>query len=111
MEFIDCDDRNRIIIMILPPHTTHRLQPLDVGIFQSLAIVCSLELDGLMEGLGHVNMSKRLFYKMFRKAWDKSFTEENIQSAFWKPGVWPVDRKDMIAKVSKPDAVFDPTFP
>jgi hypothetical protein len=65
----------------------------------------------LMEGLGHVNMSKRLFYKMFRKAWDKSFTEENIQSIFRKPSVWPVDRKDMIAKVSKPDVVFDPTFP
>ena len=33
MEFIDWADRHRIIIMILPPYTTHRLQPLDVGMF------------------------------------------------------------------------------
>jgi hypothetical protein len=59
-------------------------------------------------GLGRVYMSKRFFYKFFKKAWDISFTKENIQSAFQKPGVWPVDRKEMIAKVSKPEVVFDP---
>ena len=60
------------------------------------------------KGLGRVSMSKRFFYKFFKRAWDASFTKENIQSVFRKPGVWPVDGKEMIAKVSKPDVVFDP---
>ena len=110
MDFIDWADRHRIIVMILPPHTTHRLQPLDVGMFQALSTAYSKELDDLMDkGIGRVHMSKRFFYKFFKRAWDASFTEENIQSAFRKPGVWPVDGKEMIAKVSKPEAVFDPT--
>ena len=38
MKFIELADRLRILVMILPPHSTHRLQPLDVGLFQLLAI-------------------------------------------------------------------------
>jgi hypothetical protein len=49
------------------------------------------------KGLGRVSISKRFFYKFFKRAWDASFTKENIQSAFWKPGVWPVNGKEMIA--------------
>ena len=46
---------------------------------------------------------------MFKKAWDISFTKENIQSVFRKPGVQPVDGTEIIAKVSKPEVVFNPT--
>jgi hypothetical protein len=60
------------------------------------------------KGLGKVSILKRFFYKFFKRAWDISFTEENIQSAFQKPGVWPVDGKEMIAKVLKLDVIFDP---
>ena len=79
MEFINWADKHRIIIMILPPHTTHRLQPLDVGMFQALSTAYSKQVDELLDnGLGKVHMSKRFFYKMFKKAWDVSFTKENI---------------------------------
>jgi hypothetical protein len=111
MEFIDWADRHRIIIMILPPYTTHRLQPLDIGMFQALSTVYLKQVDDLLDkGIGKVSMLKRFFYKMFKAAWDVSFTKENIQSAFKKPGVWPVDGTEMIKKVSKPDPVFDPTL-
>lgn len=33
MAFVDWADQHGIILLILPPHTTHRLQPLDVGFF------------------------------------------------------------------------------
>jgi hypothetical protein len=55
--------------MILPPHTTHRLQPLDVGMFQALAIAYSKELDDLIDkGLSRVSILKRFFYKFFKRA-------------------------------------------
>jgi hypothetical protein len=41
MAFIDFADKHWIIVMILPPHTTHRLQPLDVGLFQPLSTAYS----------------------------------------------------------------------
>ena len=51
-------------------------------------------------------MSKRMFYKMFKIAWDKSFTKRNIEEAFRKLGIWPTDGTEMIKMVSKPDPHF-----
>jgi hypothetical protein len=62
MAFIDMCDRLRILVMILPPHSTHRLQPLDVGLFQPLATAYSNELNSLMhKGESFVTMTKRMF--------------------------------------------------
>ena len=33
MAFLDLAREKNIIPLILPPHSTHRLQPLDVGLF------------------------------------------------------------------------------
>jgi hypothetical protein len=38
-EFIQMCDRLRILMCILPLHSTHQLQPLDVGLFQPLSIL------------------------------------------------------------------------
>lgn len=82
LAFVDWADRNGIILLVFPPHTTHRLQPLDVGCFQPLSTAYSIELDKLMNSSGgRVSMTKTLFYPMFREAWQNSFTAENICSA------------------------------
>jgi hypothetical protein len=47
-------------------------------------------------------MSKRMFFLMFKRAWDKSFTVKNIQHAFQKPGIWPVNGEEIIQKVTRP---------
>jgi hypothetical protein len=103
MAFVDFADRHRIIIMVLPPHTTHRLQPLDVGLFQPLSTAYFVELDKLMNKSGGlVAMSKRFFYSLFKTAWEKSFTEKNIQHAFAKPGIWPVNPVLVLEQLKKP---------
>jgi hypothetical protein len=103
MAFIDWADSHRIIIMVLPPHTTHRLQPLDVGLFQLLSIVYALVLDALRNtSCGYVPIRKRLFFLLFKPAWDASFTEQNIRHAFAKAGIWPPDGTEIICMVTKP---------
>ena len=48
MKFITWADKYYIIIAIMPPHSMHRLQPLDVGLFQPLATAYSKEITKLM---------------------------------------------------------------
>ena len=48
MRFIDYADANRIVLAVLPPHSTHRLQPLDVGLFSPLATFYSQQIDKLL---------------------------------------------------------------
>lgn len=83
MKFIDYADRNRIILVVLPLHSTHRLQPLDVGIFSSLSNAYSQEIDNLIRtSLGFVRMTKRSFWRLFHAACFRALTLENIKSAW-----------------------------
>ena len=90
MAFINACDRLRILLMILPPHSTQRLQPLDVSLFLPLATYYTNGLNDLMfKSLGLVSMSKRSFWKVFWPAWNQAFSAQNIAPAFKKTGVWP----------------------
>jgi hypothetical protein len=69
MKFINLADELRIIILILPPHSTHHLQPLDVSLFAPLATFYTNGLNTLMfNSLGMVSMSKRAFWNVFLPA-------------------------------------------
>ena len=103
MAFLNWATSNQIFILILPPHSTHRLQPLDVGLFQPLATAYTKQLNKLtLEGQGYVSMKKRHFFTLFRQAWADSFTEDNIQSAFKKAGIWPIDAEIVISQIQPP---------
>jgi hypothetical protein len=103
MAFVDWADTHGIILLILPPHTTQRLQPLDVGLFQPLSTFYSVELNRLMnDSLGHVSMSKSFFWPVFKKAWDQAFTVQNIEHAFQKTGIWPTDGSRVLKIITRP---------
>ena len=62
MKFINACDKHNILLLILPPHITHCLQPLDVSLFGPLAIYYTQGLNQLLaSSLGMVSMSKRAF--------------------------------------------------
>lgn len=108
--FVSCADELRILLLILPPHTTHRLQPLDVGLFSPLSQAYSTELQNYTHGgQGWVSMTKRMFWTLFKKAWMISFTEKNIKKAFESTGIWPYNPEKTIRKLQKP--VLIPTTP
>ena len=58
-----------------------------------------------------VGMSKALFWPMFKAAWDASFTESNIQSAWQKTGIWPFYPDSMLVKVTRPLPTIHETLP
>ena len=112
MEFINWADWNGIIIHILPSHTTHQLQPLDIGLFGPLSTAYSKQLSNLMhKSLGMVSMTKRFFYPLFRNAYRASFTKKNILHAFKKPGIFPVDSEKVLGKLKHSEVLKGPDLP
>jgi hypothetical protein len=102
-EFLTTCNRLRILVCILPPHTTHQIQPLDVGLFQSLVTAYSKSLNDLMyKGEGHVHVTKRLFWLLFKDAWDASFTTSNIESSWRKTGIWPFNPPIILDTIKRP---------
>ena len=54
------------------------------------------------ESTGTVTMTKSFFQPIFKVAFDKAFTENNIQSAFRKAGIWPTDGINVIKAITRP---------
>jgi DDE superfamily endonuclease len=103
MQFINSCDERRILLLVLPPHSTHRLQPLDVSCFSPLARYYTNELNKLTcNSLGHNEMSKRLFWKLFLPSWIAAFSPENVVSAWTKTGLFPFDPEVVLAQIAKP---------
>ena len=78
-EFLQQCVSSRIMVCILPPHSTHRLRPLDVGVFSPLSTHYTV-IQTRWEG--RVPMTKSNFYEIFRSVWDAAVTYKNVQSAF-----------------------------
>ena len=56
-----CEDNN-IIPLYLPPHSTHLLQPLDLGIFGPIKYGYKAKLSKLAHALGTDPVKQQLFY-------------------------------------------------
>jgi len=68
-----------------------------------LELAYSQELnDWQAKSLGITSIKKRNFLKLFRAAWDKSFTQENILHAFEKPGIWPLKPELVLSIITRP---------
>ena len=84
---------NEVIMLCLPPHTTHETQPLDCGVFAPLkahwTTVCH---DFIQQNPGKV-ITKFNFNSLFSKAWLNAVTPANIISSFKTCGVYPFNPK------------------
>lgn len=92
MKFIEYCDTHNILLGILPPHSTHRLQPLDVAVFSPLAAAYSNQIDMLMQSsYGYTRITKRIFWSLFREAWKIALTATNIYAGFSATSIWPIN--------------------
>ena len=90
MEFLEYCDQHKILLIVLPPHSTHTLQPLDVVMFKPLSSAYSSELTNhLHRSQGLTPVKKGDFFPLFWPAWITSFTSENILKSFEATGVVP----------------------
>jgi hypothetical protein len=64
----------------LPSHTSHKLQPCDVGVFSPLKTAYRDEVKRLNRG-GVDKVSKEHFTYLYQLARDKAMTKKNIKAA------------------------------
>lgn len=102
MDFIKYCDQNKILLAILPPHSTHTLQPLDVVLFKPLSSAYSAELTTyLQKSQGLVPIKKGDFFPLFWKAWISSFQEEIILKSFEATSISPFNPEVILKRFTK----------
>ena len=92
-----CQEHN-IITLCMPSHSSHLLQPLDIGCFVPLKQVYGRQIEDLMRM--HINhVSKLEFLCAFRKAFFASMTEKNIRGGFIGAGLVPYNPERVLSKL------------
>jgi len=75
----------------MPPHTSHLLQPLDVGVFGPLKHMYGKLVKGkIAASNNHIN--KEDFLSLYPPACKTVFTRENICSGFIETGLKPLNK-------------------
>ena len=92
----------------MPAHSSHKLQPLDVGCFRALKRSYSSEIEKLM--CAHItHISKEDFLPAFQIAFHTTMTESNIKGGFRGSGLVPFDPEYVISQLDIPPS--EPTPP
>ena len=98
LEFQELCKENNIYTLRMPAHSSHLLQPLDVGCFSPLKRAYSREIEGLIRH--HINhITKLEFLPAVKAAYDRSFTSANICSAFSGAGLVPLQPDVVLSKL------------
>jgi len=103
-------------LFCLPPHTTHKLQPLDVGVFGPLqrAWRKNCEEFSAVHGRG---ITKPEFIKEYMKVRDDTFTPELIATAWRKTGLYPFNPNVFTeldyspSQMTSTEVHYPPSFP
>lgn len=97
-DFKDYCEEDKIITLCMPAHSSHILQPLDVGCFAPLKMRYSQQVRGLARNqVFHID--KMGFLPAFQDAFNVSITKENIQGGFRGAGLVPFDPQTVLEKL------------
>jgi FtsZ-binding cell division protein ZapB len=89
----------KIIPLCMPPHSSHLLQPLDVGCFGPLKKAYGREIEHLIRRrITHI--TKVTFFPAFYAAYQATMTESNIKGGFRGAGLVPFGPESVISKLN-----------
>jgi hypothetical protein len=98
LEFQDICRENQIYTLCMPPHSSHLVQPLDVGCFSPLKRAYGDQINHLVRN--HINhVTKLEFLPAFYAAYQQSITEKNICSSFRAAGLVPYNPEAVLSKL------------
>ena len=95
-----CTERS-IITLCMPAHSSHLLQPLDVGCFSVLKRAYSKQVVEYMRlGINHID--KIEFITAFKTARNEAMIASNIRSGFTATGLVPLNPEQVLCTISRP---------
>ena len=105
MDFIRYCDNHKILLCVLPPHSTHTLQPLDVVCFKPLSSAYKHHLTMFThKSQGLLPVKKSDFFPLFWQAWTDTFTEKTVLRSFEATGISPLNPSLVVDKFIQEDS-------
>ena len=96
--------KHKVQLIYLPPHTSHKTQPLDRSVFGPLKNYFRQHTKALAGYTAAAAINKRRFLYCYRDASREGMTSGNLRSGFRKTGIWPFNPSIVM---DDPEAVLD----
>lgn len=91
IEAISFAKAHGIVLLTFPPHCSHRLQPLDIGVYGPFKSAIKIAFNDWMRSNPGKAITIYNVAELANKAFNKTFTFANITSSFKKSGIWPIN--------------------
>ncbi|XP_072380516.1 uncharacterized protein [Diabrotica undecimpunctata] len=93
IQVVNIAKENGVTIVTYPPHSTNKLQPVDVGIFKPVSLAFIAAIDSWL--MHHPGKPVTIYEVTgcVGEAYQKAMTLGNITLAFKKCGIYPFDRE------------------
>jgi hypothetical protein len=104
-----CIDKS-IDLVVLPPHTSHILQPLDVGVFSPLKRALSAEIEKLFR-LDTRRIPRVEWTEAYITARNRAFIPRSIESSFRASGIYPLSPITILSTLRMPTPTLRVTPP
>lgn len=101
LEVLEYCFQNNILLCRLPSHTSHKLQPCDIGVFGPLKAAYRDQVERLYRG-GANTVGKEHFTYLYSSARDKALTSRNIKAGWSKAGLFPFNPLRVLGDIQKP---------
>jgi hypothetical protein len=106
VEFLEKARENDIHVFCFPSHLTHKLQPLDVGLFGPVRQSYTTSVNEyLAKNPQQKKLEPKKIIELYCNALTKVFTKENIEQSFQKTGIRPYNKQKIINFASKESVV------
>lgn len=109
-EFESFCEEEGIITLCMPPHSSHLLQPLDVGCFGPLKKAYSQRISRLGT-IGYHHLIKEDFLPELQPAYQAAFKPSTIRGAFRGSGLLPLDPQAVLSKLTLRQKTLTPPPP
>jgi hypothetical protein len=102
----DSAKKHNVVLFVLPPHTSHLTQPLDVGAFGPLKSMYSKECQMYLQKNPGINITKYEIAELTRRPYLRALSSENLMSAFRATGIYPFDKTVLTTAQMAPSVIY-----
>lgn len=99
---------NGIIIVTIPPHTSHRLQPLDVSFYFALKTAYNTECSSYLKSHVGERITTNEIAEIFNNAYGRVATPEKAIKGFKETGIFPLNADLFTEEDFAPATAFVP---
>ena len=98
--------KRNVVLFVLPPHTSHLTQPLDVAVFDPLKSQYYKQRQSYLQQNPGISITRYEVAKLTARPYLKALCPDNITAGFKKSGIYPFNSQTLAPSQLAPASIY-----